>query len=112
MGEPGINDPNVKIGVTIATFLALYGIQAAGYDDPSILTTYNSTTADLSTNFHLPLKEVCHRQACAAEGIACFALIRFSGAYWSNCRNKSTPSSSNAGHSASHGFGCHRGKPS
>ena len=75
VGEPGINDPNVKIGVTIATFLALYGIQAAGYDDPSILTTYNSTTADLSTNFHLPLKEVCHRQAYAAEGIACFALI-------------------------------------
>ena len=75
VGEPGINDPNVKIGVTICTFLALYGIQAAGYDDPSILTTYNSTTADLSTNFHLPLKEVCHRQAYAAEGIACFALI-------------------------------------
>ena len=52
VGEPGINDPNVKIGVTIATFLALYGIQAALRTSASRQGGAGlRAAADLETNF-------------------------------------------------------------
>ena len=76
VGEPGINDPNVKLVVTAFTYIILWGLQDRGYHDPTVVAAAGnaSVVADLSDT-RLPLKDVCLYQARAATGFVIFAGI-------------------------------------
>jgi len=74
VGEPGINDPNVKLGVTCFTFVVLWMLQSAGVVDPSVLTAPDVTPADFS-DYNLPLAGVCEMRSRATQGCLVFAAI-------------------------------------
>ena len=85
VGEPGINDPNVKLGVTLVTYAILLVLISGGYIDPSDWATHHSIpSANASaggpyapnaalTNVHLPLLGVCETMASWRMGTAIFA---------------------------------------
>ena len=78
IGEPGINDPTVKIGVTAVTFYVLYVLNDSGNLDPSLTEVQraarNSTSAmAATTNVHLPLPSVCDIRRNGPVGLAVFA---------------------------------------
>jgi hypothetical protein len=73
VGEPGINDPTVKLVMTSVTFFALWGLQDAGYIDPSILEDRNMTQD--TSDIHLPLYKVCSTKAHAVYGFVLFICI-------------------------------------
>ena len=81
VGEPGINDPNVKIVVVIITFGALWFLQAQGYIDPSEIDYSNATAVSTDWDalgvspIDLPLKGVCEFQNGAGKGLAIFVAI-------------------------------------
>ena len=101
MGEPGINDPNVKLAVTAFTFTILLVLQEYDVIDPSLdpdgrlppglLPGLHAATggpaptapaappplyaATYGTDVHLPLKNVCDTQSRAALGVALFFAI-------------------------------------
>jgi len=69
VGEPGINDPNIKLAVVLFTFFILWMLQAQKVIDPAydiILVDErgaSNTTAGVDVN--LPLQNVCKMQARA-----------------------------------------------
>lgn len=73
IGEPGINDPPVKLLVTCVTFLSIFALNSAGVIDPStdIVDSTNSSADDIS----LPLRGVCFTQSRFARGLGVFVLI-------------------------------------
>ena len=79
VGEPGINNPNVKIGVVGITFLLLYYLSAWGYIDPSRTdASAASGPTGLAANFQdisLPLKNVCKTKARGVQGFVVFFVI-------------------------------------
>jgi len=98
LGEPGINDPNVKLAVTGFTFAALLGLIQANVIDPSVIdeeyegidpnaigATRISTPvvggpsaplyATNWTNTHIPLKGVCLTLHKFPRGAAIFTGI-------------------------------------
>jgi len=77
VGEPGINDPNVKLAMTCFTMLVLWALQSQGVIDPSVLTTRNVTVVADPTDVTLPLANVCRMKARAAQGFLGFAGITF-----------------------------------
>ena len=74
VGEPGINDPNVKLGVTCFTFVVLWMLQSAGVVDPSVLMAPDIAPADFS-DYNLPLSGVCEMRSRATQGCLVFAAI-------------------------------------
>ena len=83
VGEPGINDPFVKLLVTFFTFTLLLVLQEYDVLDPSTKEEYeyNSTTLvlgpenELYYNVSLPLRNVCLTQARASSGFAIFFIL-------------------------------------
>ena len=80
IGEPGINDPTVKIVVTAATFYVLYALNSSGNLDPSssaLERTARNSTAGLAaaTNLHLPLPGVCETRRDGLMGVGVFAAM-------------------------------------
>ena len=75
--EPGINDPNVKLLLTIVTFLGLFGLQVFGVVDPSVLENVNVTTPIDPFDVHRPLPNVCYTKALVYRGAAVLSLIVF-----------------------------------
>ena len=58
-GEKGINDPPVKLAITLLTFALLAGLQKYGVADPSILSAGNTTDTTVEeayTNVNLRLR--------------------------------------------------------
>lgn len=74
VGEPGINDPNVKVLVTLVTFLLIWQLRDGTILDPKAAITKSNVTADQS-NYNLPLPGVCATQANWRAGAALFSLI-------------------------------------
>ena len=70
VGERGINDPPIKLVVTLFTFTALWGMSQYGVLDPSLTATSNATVivAD-AQNLHLPLPKVCGTQHYWLRGL-------------------------------------------
>jgi len=87
VGEPGINDPNIKIAVTCVTFFILWTLIQGGYIDPSDWDSNNpsdlkpangslsNSSNSLFTDVHLPLLEVCRTQSRAGKGIIIFSTL-------------------------------------
>ena len=75
VGEPGINDPSVKLVVTAATYSILWLLQDNNILDPSVLATRSTTVVANATDVHLPLRNVCMLQARGLQGFAIFAFI-------------------------------------
>ena len=74
VGEAGINDPAVKLVVTVFTFGILYLLQANDILDPSDLSPRNVSAADWQ-DVSRPLQGVCQAQARLAQGIFIFSGI-------------------------------------
>ena len=76
-GEPGINDPITKIGVTSLTFLVLSFLQFFDVLDPSNDGSEGGADTDAPRwmDVHMPLKNVCTTKARAAHGLAIFCGI-------------------------------------
>jgi hypothetical protein len=74
IGEPGINDPQMKLLVTGINFFLLWVLQENGFIDPSESARAQDVTAD-SLDVNLPLKSVCESQARFGLGIVIFAAI-------------------------------------
>lgn len=71
IGERGINDPPVKLLVTICTFLGLFGLQVYEVVDPSILDDVNGTdTSQFVFDTHRPLPGVCYTKGIFKKGLA------------------------------------------
>ena len=71
--EPGINDPSIKLLVTIFTFAILYLLQQNLMLDPSKRTDAadNATVVVVDwTDYHLPLPGVCGGAAPSGRGPA------------------------------------------
>ena len=87
VGEPGINNPNVKLWVTSFTFFVLLMLSYLGATDPTDLsaapgsrastTALSNSTAQAGLDFNLPLKDVCAISAYARTGYAIFFVISF-----------------------------------
>ena len=83
VGEPGINDPSVKMYVTAFTFVVLLVLSQSGYIDPSDVEPANSkprpagTLASDPYNVHLPLKSVCAIYQGRWYGMAIFFSLAF-----------------------------------
>jgi len=76
IGEKGINDPPIKLLVTILTFIGLFGLQLYEVVDPSILETINTTdTTDYTFDTSRPLKGVCYTKSLFPKGLAILFLI-------------------------------------
>ncbi len=87
VGEPGINDPNIKICVTCITFFILWFLIQSGYIDPSdwdnneMQSRKPNTTSTRSlfnqsfVDVNLPLLEVCYTQSRAGRGILIFTML-------------------------------------
>merc|ERR1719198_1203921 len=79
VGEPGINDPNVKIVVTAFTYFTLWGLQAVdGVIDPSVVSPRVSTMPSRVANYtdpNIPLKTVCDMLSRSGQGFAIFFFI-------------------------------------
>mmetsp|Transcript_2709 Transcript_2709/g.8383 ORF Transcript_2709/g.8383 Transcript_2709/m.8383 type:complete len:415 (+) Transcript_2709:1267-2511(+) len=79
VGEPGINDPNIKLAVVLFTFFILWMLQAQKVIDPAydiILVDErgaSNTTAGVDVN--LPLQNVCKMQHRAPLGFLAFTGI-------------------------------------
>lgn len=73
VGEPGINDPDVKFAVTCFTYCVLWMLQSAGVIDPSIIGADSSAapTPD-PLDVHLPLRNVCKMRARSSLGFLYF----------------------------------------
>ena len=71
-GEPGINDPNMKMLLTIATFLMLAFLQMNNALDP---TTQKTDFKDESTS--KPLYGVCETQSLWVQGFLIYQFISF-----------------------------------
>lgn len=86
VGERGINDPPVKIVVTLCTFILLAGLQQFNSIDPAV-TSGGATSIDTSAfmDHHLRLKGVCETLETFPRGfgifvaivICCFAFVIF-----------------------------------
>ena len=80
VGEPGINDPHIKLCMTCFTMMVLWMLQSYGVVDPSVLVVRNVTVVADPTDVHLPLPNVCKMKARAAQGflgfvgVTCFCL--------------------------------------
>ena len=76
IGEKGINDPPIKLLVTVLTFLGLFGLQVYEVVDPSILETVNTTdTNDYTFDTNRPLKGVCYTKSLFPRGLGILFLI-------------------------------------
>ena len=76
MGEPGINDPGVKVVVTMLTYAMLFGLQWQGVMDPSVAAPVtNATVVADPRDTHLPLRGVCETQLRWMRGALIFTLI-------------------------------------
>ena len=78
VGEKGINDPPVKLLITILTFFVLWCMSMYGALDPSLTAEQrartNATVAD-PLDLHLPLPRVCAVQAWWRAGLMWFILV-------------------------------------
>ena len=75
VGEAGINDPAIKLVVTVFTFGILYLLQANEILDPSDLDIRNASALAEWRDFSRPLQGVCQAQARLTQGILIFAGI-------------------------------------
>lgn len=76
VGEPGINDPDVKFAITCFTYGVLWMLQSAGVIDPSVIGGDNATlVAADPLDVHLPLRNVCKMRARSSLGFLYFVMI-------------------------------------
>mmetsp|Transcript_53299 Transcript_53299/g.137846 ORF Transcript_53299/g.137846 Transcript_53299/m.137846 type:complete len:300 (+) Transcript_53299:44-943(+) len=75
VGEPGINDPNVKLCVTAFTFMTLWVLQDAEVIDPSVLNPRNTSVVAAHSDVSLPLSKVCLMKSRAMQGYLGFTAI-------------------------------------
>lgn len=76
VGEQGINDPGVKVAVTMVTYGLLFGLQWQGVMDPSVATpATNATVVADPQDAHLPLSGVCATQARWFRGAVTFGSV-------------------------------------
>ena len=72
--EPGINDPPVKLLMTVITFAILWLLQQYDMIEPEETARAQNVTADM-LDFNLPLAGVCEAQSNAVAGILIFTGI-------------------------------------
>ena len=76
IGEKGINDPPIKLLVTVLTFLGLFGLQVYEVVDPSVLEAVNTTdTTDYTFDTNRPLIGVCYTRSLFLRGLGILFLI-------------------------------------
>ena len=76
IGEKGINDPPIKLLVTVLTFLGLFGLQVYEVVDPSVLEAVNTTeTNDYTFDTNRPLKGVCYTKSLFSRGLGILFII-------------------------------------
>ena len=78
VGEPGINDPNVKIPVTAATFLILVILIESDHIEARLPANVaeafmNNGTLDPANDVHLPLYRVCETLHASGLGVLIFS---------------------------------------
>ena len=74
-GEPGINDPSMKLLVTICTFIYIAMLQMLGIMDPSGENLLVNATSARWTDWNMPLKGVCQTKARWLLGAGVFGII-------------------------------------
>jgi len=77
VGEKGINDPPVKVGVTMITYLGLFLLQDYKVIDPSVNDDASGGKQEPlnHTDYHLPLPRVCETVARWSQGAGVFTVI-------------------------------------
>jgi len=79
VGEKGINDPPIKLLVTLCTFFGLFALNVSGVIDPSLdhvdEPVGNGTGVADPYDYSLPLKGVCKTRQRFGRGVAIFCLI-------------------------------------
>merc|ERR1719198_149840 len=77
VGEPGINDPNIKLAVVLFTFFILWMLQGQKVIDPAydIIWSRDVSNATAGVDVNLPLQNVCKMQNRAPLGFLVFTGI-------------------------------------